>query len=436
MKYSELSKAQLEELYQDLVEKYAHICAENLKLDLTRGKPASDQLDLSNSLDGILNQFYLLQDGTDVRNYGGLSGLPEARELGSHLLELPTAEIMVGGNSSLSLMYQYISLMMDTRWAPRKPSPGPDSDTRSEQPIKPVSVKFLCPTPGYDRHFTLCEHFNIEMINIEMLPSGPNLDQIETLVAADPMIKGIWCVPKYSNPTGITYAEATVKRLARLPVIAGTDFRILWDNAYAVHHLTQHPDKLYNLMHAAKLEDTQNNIVMFGSTSKITYAGAGISFIGLSEPNLMQFSRFLSVSSIGPDKVNQLRHVRFLKDAAGIKAHMKKHSDIIQPKFELVDKMLAHHLAGKDIADWTQPKGGYFVSLNTQPGLAKKIIRMASEAGVKLTPAGATFPYGIDPDNQNIRIAPTYPSLASLEKALEVLIACIQLASVEQLINV
>ena len=422
MKLEQLSVTQLEERQLQLEKQYDAYKSAGLSLDLTRGKPGSEQLDLSNSLDGILQGFYLLQDGTDVRNYGGLTGIPEARELGGLFMDLPANEVMVGGNSSLTLMYNYIHFMMEAVWL-------------AESRASKETIKFLCPVPGYDRHFTICDAFNIEMIPVDMLDDGPDMDQIEKLVAQDASIKGIWCVPKYSNPTGVTYASQVVERFAKLPTVAGDHFKIMWDNAYAVHHLSDQPDPLANLMDAARKAETTESIVMFASTSKVTFAGSGISFIGLSQDNLKAFETFLSASAIGPDKVNQLRHVRFLVDAAGIQAHMLKHRDIIGPKFEMVDNVLNQHLSDKGIAQWTKPMGGYFVSLDTLPGLASTVITMAGDVGVKLTPAGATFPKGDDPRNQNIRIAPTFPSTQALRQALEVFVVCLELASIKQLLT-
>ncbi|MDG1444469.1 MAG: aminotransferase [Pseudomonadales bacterium] len=422
MKLEELSITQIEERQLQLEKQYAAYKSAGLSLDLTRGKPGAEQLDLSNSLDGILQGFYLLQDGTDVRNYGGLTGIPEARKLGGLFMDLPAEEVMVGGNSSLTLMYNYIHFMMESVWL-------------AESQVSNATIKFLCPVPGYDRHFTICDAFNIEMIPVDMLDDGPDMDQIERLIAQDASIKGIWCVPKYSNPTGVTYTSQVVERFAKLPTNAGNHFKIMWDNAYAVHDLNDQPDQLANLMDAAREAETTESIVMFASTSKVTFAGSGISFIGLSQDNLKAFETFLSASAIGPDKVNQLRHVRFLVDAAGIQAHMRKHRDIIGPKFEMVDNVLSQHLGGKGIARWTKPMGGYFVSLDTLPGLASTIITMAGDVGVKLTPAGATFPNGDDPRNQNIRIAPTFPSTQALRQALEVFVVCLELASIKQLLE-
>ena len=385
-----------------------HIDA-GLKLDLTRGKPSAEQLDLSNDLDGVLEGFYLLQGGTDVRNYGGILGIPEARQLGAEFIGAKSEQVMVGGNSSLNLMYQYVEHMM-AHWGGEP-------------------VKFLCPVPGYDRHFTICEHFDIEMITVPLNDDGPDMQQVKELVSKDAAIKGIWCVPKYSNPTGNTYSKEVVEQFAEIPKVAGDNFRVFWDNAYAVHDLVEQGDELPSLMTAAEKAGTTDNIVMLGSTSKVTFAGAGISFLATSTSQLAAFEKFLSDQMIGFDKVNQLRHVRFLKDIDGIKAHMAKHRDIIKPKFDLVLKKLEEHLAGKNMASWNSPRGGYFISLDTRPGLATTIISMAADAGVKLTPAGATFPYGKDPKNTNIRLAPTFPGLAELESAMDVFVTCVELAS-------
>ncbi|MDC0067737.1 aminotransferase class I/II-fold pyridoxal phosphate-dependent enzyme [Gammaproteobacteria bacterium] len=391
---------------QDIFDSYINA---GLRLDLTRGKPAAEQLDLSNDLDGILKGFYLLQGGTDVRNYGGILGIPEARQLGAEFIGAKPEQVMVGGNSSLNLMYQYVQHMM-ADWG-----------------SKPI--KFLCPVPGYDRHFTICEHFDIEMITVPLNDDGPDMQQVQELLSKDAAIKGIWCVPKYSNPTGNTYSKEVVEQFAETPKVAGDHFRVFWDNAYAVHDLVNQGDELPNLMTAADKAGTTDSIVTLGSTSKVTFAGAGISFMATSTSQLAAFEKFLSNQMIGFDKVNQLRHVRFLKDKDGIKAHMAKHRAIIKPKFDLVLNKLEKHLAGKNMASWNSPRGGYFISLDTRPGLAATIISMAADAGVKLTPAGATFPYGKDPENKNIRLAPTFPELAELESAMDVFVTCVELAS-------
>ncbi len=422
MKFSELSQDALAEQISSLSDQYEKYRSAGLNLDLTRGKPSSEQLDLANGLDGILDGFYILQDGTDVRNYGGLFGIPEARELGGEILNLDPKQIMVGGNSSLTLMYHYVSFMVDNFWRQQSIDAG-------------TKIKFLCPVPGYDRHFTICEHFDIEMINVEMTSSGPDMDFIEKTVDADPMIKGIWCVPKYSNPTGVTFDDETVKRMSKLPSLAGPDFKIIWDNAYAVHHLSTKPDVLLDLMNEAQQQATTGAVIMVASTSKITFAGAGISFIGMTEDHLNEFADFMTAQTIGADKVNQLRHVRFLVNAEGVDKHMDKHRAILSTKFEETETILQTNLGGKGIASWTHPNGGYFVSLDTMPGLASEVVRMAGKIGVKLTPAGAPFPYGNDPHDRNIRIAPTYPTLNQLRQALEVLVVCLQLATSQHLFD-
>jgi DNA-binding transcriptional MocR family regulator len=425
MEFESLSPAELSSLHRELSEKYEVFKAESLSLDLTRGKPSAEQLDLSNELDGILEGFYLLQDGTDVRNYGGILGIPEARALGAGMMGLAPDQVLAGGNSSLTLMYLYINYMhlhANNSWS-------------AEAIRNNKKIKFLCPVPGYDRHFTICEHFDIEMITVPMTANGPDMDQIEALVKGDPLIKGIWCVPKYSNPTGHTYSSETVGRLAALPSIAGDNFRVMWDNAYAVHHLTDEPDELANVMETARKLETESGIVVLASTSKITFAGSGVAFLGSSESNLADFEKFLSVQVIGFDKVNQLRHVRFLKDMDTLAAHMDKHKDIIKPKFDLVLDTLEENLGGTGTATWTHPNGGYFISLDTMSGLATEVVRLAAEVGVKLTPAGATFPYGVDPENSNIRIAPTFPAMEQVRKAVEVFVVCVQLASVNKLLG-
>lgn len=392
----------------ELQAQYDRYLEADLKLDLTRGKPSTEQLDLSNELDGILGGFYMLQDGTDVRNYGGILGIPEARKLGSEILECRPEQTMVGGNSSLNLMYTFIDHKL-AEWG--------------------EGAKFLCPVPGYDRHFAICAHFNIEMLTVPMTDDGPDMAVIEGMVTADPNIKGIWCVPKYSNPTGHTYSKETVQAFAGLPRKAGPGFCIFWDNAYAVHDLEEPGDTLHSLMTEAEKADTQDSVVMLASTSKVTFAGAGISFLATGENSLKGYEEFLSSQVIGFDKVNQLRHVRFLEDMDKVRAHMAKHRDLIKPKFDMVLNKLETALGGKDIATWTSPRGGYFISLDTKPGLATGIVELAANAGVKLTPAGATFPYGKDPENTNIRIAPTYPSLSELEKAMDVFVTCVELAT-------
>ncbi len=423
MPLSDHNKEQLQQLSSELQSELADIKAAGLSLDLTRGKPAPEQLDLSNAMDGILDGFYLLQDGTDVRNYGGILGIPEARELGAALMDIQASQVLAGGNSSLSLMYAYVDMAMN------KGAAGPGTAWSKEG-----QIKFLCPVPGYDRHFTICEHFGIEMINVDMGDDGPDMDQIEALVAADPLIKGIWCVPKYSNPTGIVYSDETVSRFARLARLAGPNFRIMWDNAYAVHHLDGAAAPLKNLMSEAEALGTEDSVVMLASTSKITFAGAGVAFLGTSSANLAQMEKFLTPSVIGFDKVNQLRHVRFFEADNSLADHMDQHQQILKPKFDRVQTILSEELSGLRVAEWTEPTGGYFVSLDVMPGLASRIIQLAGEAGVKLTPAGSTYPYKKDPEDRNIRIAPTFPKIEDLDQAMRVLTLCVKLASTEKLL--
>ena len=420
MKLSNWTKDELIARQAELETEYAVFKMTGLSLDLTRGKPSPEQLDLSNGLDGVLEGFFLLQDGSDVCNYGGILGIPEARQLGADILSLQPSQVLVGGNSSLTLMYNLITHMVP-QW-------------QSQAQASNSKVKFICPVPGYDRHFTICEFFDIEMINVSFLPPGPDMETIEELVANDPMIKGIWCVPKYSNPSGHSYDEDTVKRFAKLGNLAGENFRIMWDNAYVAHHLTDKPARLNDLMALARDAGTEDSVVMFASTSKVTFAGAGISFLGTSEKNLNAFEKFLVPQVISFDKVNQLRHVRFLKDLNNLTAHMNKHRTLLKPKFDLVQKKLQAAIGDKDIAEWNSPDGGYFISLNTLPGIASVVVDLAAAAGVKLTPAGATYPYGLDPENRNIRIAPTFPSLEDLEKALDVFVVCLELASLNSLL--
>ena len=417
MAITNLSITQLEFRKTELEKEYSLLQKENLALDLTRGKPSSEQLDLSNKLDGILEGVFSLEDGTDVRNYGGIRGIPEARNLGAIFLDVGPENVMVGGNGSLSMMYHYLAHMLPL-WS---------SETET--------VKFICLTPGYDRHFTICEKLGIEMISVSFNDDGPDMETIFSLVENDSSIKGIWCVPKYSNPTGHTYSEKTIKCFAKLGNVAGANFRIIWDNAYAVHHLGEVPDTLGDIQNFCDIEGTLDSIVMFASTSKVTFAGSGISFVSASQKNLGEYEQYLSTQTIGFDKVNQLRHVRFLKNEQQISAHMEKHREIIQPKFAKVEEKLNASLSGKDIASWTNPNGGYFVSLDTTFEIADQVIQLAKDIGVKLTPAGATFPYGYDPNNSNIRIAPTYPPLSELEKAMDVLVLCIELATVNYLLN-
>lgn len=402
--------------------KYNHFKEKNLKLNMSRGKPCPEQLDLSTGLLEGLDGVYQAADGTDCRNYGGVEGLPEARRLFAELLEVAPEEIIVHGNSSLALMHDLLARALLF---------GVDEQ---ELPWSRHPVKFLCPSPGYDRHFALCDLFKIEMITIPILADGPDLDRIEELVAKDDSIKGIWCIPKYSNPTGITYSDQVVTRLATMKTKA-RDFRIFWDNAYAWHDLTDTPDQLKNILTACKEAGHPDRVYIFSSTSKISYAGAGLAMVATSRNNLERLKKQLTIQTIGPNKLNQLAHVRFFQNADQVRSHMKKQAAIIKPKFDLAFKIFQTELGDKNIATWSEPRGGYFISFNTLPGCAKEVVQMAAEAGVELTNAGATFPYGNDPQDQNIRIAPTYPPLKELQTALELFSVCVQLVSVKQILQ-
>ena len=403
-----------------LASEYAALQSRGLKLDLTRGKPSPEQLDLSNGLEGALDGADLGAGSPDVRNYGGLDGLPAARRLGAALLGVDEADVIAGGNGSLTFMYQYLL----SAWL--NGPLGPETAWRRET----AQPRFLCIVPGYDRHFTITESLGFEMLNVRMLDSGPDMDEVEKLVAGDPSIKGIWCVPKYQNPTGHTFADDTVRRLARLGAIAGPNFRIMWDNAYAVHDLYDDPPALLNLMECCRAEGTADSVVLFASTSKITRAGAGVAFMAASADNLAQFRKHLGVQTIGPDKVNQLRHVNFLRDIDGIRALMRRHAAIMRPKFERVLGFLEAGLSGA--AQWTRPRGGYFISVDVAPGTAREVVKLAAGAGVKLTPAGATFPYGRDPDDANIRLAPSFATLDEIDQAMPVFVAAVKLAAVRR----
>nr|WP_241262812.1 aminotransferase class I/II-fold pyridoxal phosphate-dependent enzyme [Parahaliea mediterranea] len=415
------SEAELKEQLNDLYEQYEQLAERKLGLDLTRGKPGAEQVALSNALDGILGGDYRAADGTDVRNYGGLDGLAEARELFGALLGVAPEETLVGGNSSLTLMYQVIDFAMneglrgeDTAWA------------LNDQ------VKFLCPVPGYDRHFSICEYMHIEMLPVPMLDSGPDMDRVEELVRNDPDIKGIWCVPRFSNPSGCVYSDDTVERLAKLPQLAGEHFIVMWDNAYAVHSLYDDAPALASIADYCRAHDTLDHVFQFGSTSKVTFAGGGVAFVGSSERNLSTLKAHLAFQTIGPDKVNQLRHVRFLPDRAAIEAHMARHAALIRPRFEAVLDTLERELAGTGMGHWTAPRGGYFISFDTRPGLAREVVDLAGNIGVKLTPAGATHPYGRDEADTNIRLAPTFPSSEEVQASIDAFVVCVKLATVKQ----
>lgn len=419
---SKLEPAELSGCFSGLRAEYEKVKGENLRLDMSRGKPCPQQLDLALGMLACVDKdHYKSPTGVDCRNYGGVDGLPEVKELFAPILGVRPEEIIIGGNSSLNMMHDTIARAMlfgvvdgEVPWG--------------RLPV----VKFLCPSPGYDRHFALCEFFGIQMITVEMTERGPDMDEVEKLVAADETIKGIWCVPRYSNPTGITYSAETVERLARMRTKA-PDFRIFWDNAYVVHHLTSAPEPLKNILEACAEAGHPERVFIFTSTSKISFSGAGLAMLAASARNIARIRKELAFQTIGPDKINQLRHLLFFRDPAGIEAHMKKHAAIIAPKFELVLEMLRTELAG--VATWNEPKGGYFINFNTMEGCAKRVVELAAEAGVILTPAGATYPYGKDPLDRNIRLAPTFPDLPELKRAMEVFVLCVKLATVEKLLK-
>jgi aspartate/methionine/tyrosine aminotransferase len=410
-------------LKDQLLGRYRAIQSRKIALDMTRGKPCPEQLALSLGMLECLNRgTFRAADDTDCRNYGGLDGIPEAKALFGGYLGVSPAELIIGGNSSLTLMHDALT------WAVLfGAAPGAPPWSRQAGP-----VRFLCPSPGYDRHFAICEHLGIEMIPVTIREGGPDMDEVERLVAADVRIKGIWCVPKYSNPTGSVYADDVVERLARMPAKA-PDFRIFWDNAYAVHHLGGGAAPLSDILAACKRAGNPERVLIFGSTSKISFAGSGLAFMAGSTQTVQWAKTHLGFQTIGPDKLNQLRHVFFFKDLRGIEEHMQRHAAILRPKFDAVQEVLARDLGDSGVAEWTQPSGGYFISLNTPPGCARRVVQLSAEAGVKLTPAGATFPYQKDPSDRNIRIAPSFPALADIRTAMEVLAICIRLANVERL---
>ena len=422
--YAELTKEELMDLRKSLKAQYREYQGKDLKLDMSRGKPCVEQLDLSMGMMDVLNSSSDLtcDDGTDCRNYGVLDGIREAKELLADMMEVNPDNIIIYGNSSLNVMYDTIArsmthgVMGSTPWA------------------RLDKVKFLCPVPGYDRHFAITEYFGIEMINVPMTLTGPDMDLVERLVAEDETIKGIWCVPKYSNPQGISYSDETVRRFARLKP-AARDFRIYWDNAYGVHHLYDHDqDHLIEILAECKRAGNPDLVYKFSSTSKISFPGSGMAALATSLNNLADIRHQLKNQTIGHDKVNQLRHVRFFGDIHGMVEHMRRHADILRPKFELVEETLKRELGGLGIGEWTCPKGGYFISFEAMDGCAKEIVAKCKKAGVTMTGAGAAFPYGKDPKDSNIRIAPTYPPLNDLEIAMDLFSLCVKLVSVEKLL--
>jgi DNA-binding transcriptional MocR family regulator len=421
--FAKLSRGQLDEMREALRQRYAEFESMGLALDMTRGKPCPEQLDLSAPLLELPGRSdYMSADGVDCRNYGGLDGLPEAKTLLGRYLELPPEQVIVGGNSSLTMMHDTVvrALLHGV----------PDG----QGPWIGRPVKFLCPSPGYDRHFGICESLGIEMIAVDMDDHGPDMAQVTRLVADDAALKGMWCVPRYSNPTGVTYSGDVVEGLAGMRT-AAPDFRIFWDNAYAVHHLSDAPEPLARILEACEGAGNPNRPLLFASTSKISLAGSGLAAMGASRENVEDAKRHLARQVIGPDKINQLRHLRFFRDLEGIHAHMRRHAAIIKPKFEAVLAVFERELAGKGVARWSRPQGGYFISVDTLEGCAREVVHLAAEAGVKLTPAGATFPYGRDPRDRNIRIAPTFPRLEDIDVAMQVVAVCVQLAAARKLLG-
>ncbi len=416
-----LSREQLQERLAALTEKYNEYKSLGLKLDMSRGKPGADQLEITNDmLDPALLGDFKASNGFDVRNYGVLDGIPECKKLFSEILDVEPDNLIVFGNASLNIMYDYIAQCMIF---------GAGAQPWAAQ----SGIKFLCPVPGYDRHFSILEHFGIEMINIPTNENGPDMDMIDDLIR-DEKVKGIICVPMYSNPSGTTYSDETVRRFAALKP-AAKDFRVIWDNAYCIHHINDTHDKLLNIFEISKEYGSEDYFIEVTSTSKVTFPGAGISVLAASDANIKAIKSRMTVQTIGYDKINQLRHVNYLKNRAGVEAHMDKHAAILKPKFDAVLDAFEKNLAGKGIASWTNPNGGYFISLDVYEGCAIRTVALCKEAGVTLTGAGATFPYGKDPEDKNIRIAPTFPSRDELCKAVEILCLCVEISAIEKILG-
>lgn len=426
--YRELSREELLSLKEQLEKDFEAAKGKGLKLDMSRGKPSVAQLDMGMDIFDVFNSKSNMKsmNGVDVRNYGVLDGLDEAKQMMADIMGVPMENVIIYGNASLNVMYDAVSsamthgVMGNTPWC------------------KLDKVKFLCPAPGYDRHFAITQHFGIEMITVPMSPQGPDMDMVERLVAEDDSIKGIWCVPKYSNPQGYTYSDETVRRFAGLKP-AAKDFRIFWDNAYAVHHLydeEERQDKILEILSECEKAGNPDMVYEFASTSKISFSGAGVAAIASSRGNLECIKKSLTIQTIGYDKINQLRHARYFKDINGIKAHMKKHAALMRPKFEAVEETLERELGGLEIGTWTKPNGGYFISFDAMEGCAKAIVAKCKEAGVTLTGAGATYPYGKDPKDSNIRIAPSFPTPEEMAMATELFVLCVKLVSVEKLLEV
>ena len=425
MEYLNCSAQELEKEYASLKKQYENEKGKGLSLNMARGKPGKAQLDLSLGMLDVINSSseFVGADGMDCRNYGILKGIDECRRLFAEILGVDKENVMVGGSSSLNMMFDTISCMM-TKPIAEGCKPWYEVENR----------KFLCPVPGYDRHFGITGYYGFEMIPVPMTEDGPDMDMIEELVASDDSIKGIWCVPKYSNPQGITYSDETVRRFAALKP-AAKDFRIMWDNAYCIHDITDTPDELLNIMEACKETGNEDMPILFCSTSKITFPGAGVAAMAASEKNMKVFTERYNYEVIRYDQLNMLRHVKYFGNYQGVLDHMKKHKEVLQPKFEIVLNALDKELAPTATAQWTKPNGGYFVSVDVLPGTAKRVVQLCKEAGVVLTDAGATYPLGKDPKDSNIRIAPSFPPNSELEQAMEIFCICAKLAACEKLIN-
>jgi aspartate/methionine/tyrosine aminotransferase len=422
--FQSLGPEELQKIKADLQEQYDEFKSRNITLDMTRGKPCSEQLDLAmDMLECVRDENFRSENGTDCRNYGGLDGIPEAKALFAEYMGVDTDEIIIGASSSLNMMHDtFMRAMVKGITADSSPW------------MQHSEAKFLCPSPGYDRHFFICEYLGIEMVPVEMKKEGPDMGAVEDMVKSDESIKGIWCVPKYSNPTGIVYSDEVVDRLAGMEVKA-PDFRIFWDNAYAVHHLSGSPAPLKNVLSACKDAGNPDRVLMWASTSKISFAGSGIAMMAGSKANMDRARSQMTFQTIGPDKLNQLRHVKFFKNMDGILDHMQKHAAILKPKFDAVDELLEKALDGKNIATWSKPAGGYFVSLDTMEGCAAAVIKMAADAGVKLTPAGSTYPLKKDPLDRNIRLAPSFPPMDDIRQAMELVGVCVQLVSIDKILR-
>lgn len=423
MTYQSMTNDELKAILDSQLVKYNEYVSDGVKLDMARGKPGQEQLDMS---EGILktitcNEDCITDDGLDCRNYGGLEGLLSARQLFADVFDLDPEKIILGGNSSLNMMYDIISRAYNFGFCD------------SVRPwCKESRVRFLCPSPGYDRHFSICELFGIEMIIVPMTDEGPDMDVVRSYVEYDEEVKGIWCVPKYSNPTGVVYSDRVISQLASLEP-AAPDFRIFWDDAYAIHDFYEHI-KIKDIFSECEKNGNPNMPIMFASTSKITFPGNGVALVSASVENLNNFKKYMTVQTIGPDKINQLRHVKYFKDKAGVMEHMHRHADILRPKFEAIVDVFEKELSDTGIAKWTCPKGGYFISFDSLPGCAKEIFKLCKNAGLTLTTAGATYPYGKDPDDCNIRIAPSYPNLDQLMAAVERFIVCVKIASINKIL--